>query len=315
MNYYMLSNILTATSGTGNISDMANGVSTISEAISKYGPLVVIMAVFVIIFILMVILVLRSNSKLMNGIIAREKTKDEQQQDIISKFVESSLENFKDQNKNDMVSMVQELQQSIEPLKNVINKLNEEKKEDSKNDYHKDLVGAYIDVNIALKDASRSALNALNCERVAIYIFHNGNTSMHGLPFFKMSCIHEWTTHGSNTLRGKSHMDIPLHLFNDFIEVLWKDGIYKTQDIDKTLETDPSMTEFTEYSHVKALYMVAIKNSDDNLAGFVVSEFENIDTFEDDESRDAFVHSVLHDMAIRVAPIVANKYVYKPKNK
>ena len=96
--------------------------------------------------------------------------------------------------------------------------------------YHKDILKSYIDINMALKDASRNCQDKINCDRLAIYVFHNGNKSFHGLPFFKMSCVHEWNRMRINSLRGKSHMNMPLHLF-DFVADLYKDGFFKNLNI------------------------------------------------------------------------------------
>lgn len=295
-----------------NVGEMTDGVTNIAKAISEYGPLVVLMAVFLVIFLALVVLVLRSNSKMMTQIMNRQRTSDELDQKIINKFVENALATQKTNHDTEVKELVEEIKEAIK-LRDASEEHRDPNTDSSNNDYHKDLVGAYIDVNMAFKDASRSALNALHCDRIAIYVFHNGNKSMHGLPFFKMSCVHEWTTHGSNTLRGKSHTDMPLHLFNDFIENLWKYGVYKTEDVQKSIHEDPSLKEFIAFSNTESLYMVSIKDDEGALSGFVVAEFEQIEHFECDDRRDTQIRHIIDTMIDRVGPIVTHQYIYRRK--
>ena len=305
--------LLTTSSTEKNVStigDVTDSVTDLSEAISNYGVAVVIMAVFFVIFIILIILLLRSNAKMMDQIISNNNTNNQLDQKIINKFVDNALDakGLGSDSTTIIQTLSNELKESIQPLEKRINELNGDNKN---NDYHKDLVGAYIDINMAFKDISRVTLTNLACDRVGIYIFHNGNKSMHGLPFFKMSCIHEWTSYGNSTLRGKSHMDMPLHLFNDFIENLYQSGVYKAENIENAIYLDPSIKEFVAFSNTKALYLVAIKDNENTLTGFVAAEFSEIDTFEHDRDRDEYVRNIIDNMVSKVAPIVGNKYIYR----
>lgn len=313
MNYidYIPKLLFLTSTVTDGIDDSSNAVVSISEAISEYGPLIVIMAVFVVVFILMATLILKNNAKMMNQLMTDKETAEATNQQMIEKFVTAALENHGVSNNNSSVeSLLKDIKASLEDQKK---DEQEEVQPDGCDDYHRDIVGAYIDVNMAFKDASRKTLSILDCQRVGIYVFHNGNNSLHGLPFFKMSCIHEWTNRGCNTLRGKSHTDMPLHLFNDFVEDLYNHGVYKSQDVSKSIKEDPSLEEFIEFSHTKALYLLAIKDADGILVGFVIAEFENVDKFEEDPARDKFIRENLNAMVFNVSPFVASKYVFKRK--
>lgn len=319
--------ITTSTSSGDNIdvsneiNNTINGITNLAQAIKAYGPLIVLMSIFFVIFILLVFMVIWTNKKMMNRMMKREDNSDKTDQAILNKFIENVLEAQSTKDKDDIKTIADEIKESLKPIETALNNINNGNNQlldhhgigDGSDDYHKDLVGAYIDVNMAFKDASREALNALKCDRIGLYVFHNGNSSLHGLPFFKMSCIHEWTTRGGNTLRGKSHVDMPLHLFNDFIENLWKDGYYKSENVDKSIEIDPSMKEFIAFSDTKSLYMVSIKNNEGSLVGFVSAEFDKYDTFEHDKDRNDQIKAILDKMITKVSPIVSTKYVYKKK--
>ena len=244
-----LSTFLTAEMPMPNIDigNTATGVVNISEAISKYGIAIVIMAVFFIIFMILIIIMLYSNTRMINQIIASKSASDQQDQTIISKFIDNALNEKGVSSKEEIVNTLSnELKESLIPITQKLEALSKaaEENPDNKDDYHKDIVGAYIDINMAFKDISRSTLVSLDCDRIAIYVFHNGNQSSHGLPFFKMSCIHEWTHHGINTFRGKSHIDLPLHLFNDFMENLYQTGYYKTEDVTKDMRRKAKAVNF-----------------------------------------------------------------------
>lgn len=299
-----MNSIITTTAYASEADGAVDAVDKMSKAIIEYGPLVVLLSIFFLIFIALIAVVLRSNHKLTTQITNRNNANGKLEEEVIKKFVNGALSELtKDQDIEGAIA------RQLKPLEDAISHMNHE--HDDENDYHRDLVGAYIDVNMAFKDASRTALKDLKCDRVGIYIFHNGNESMLGLPFFKMSCIHEWTSTGTNTLRGKSHSSMPLHLFNDFIEDLWRNGIYKSENVDETIKTDPSIKEFISFSKTKSLYIMAIKNDSDAITGFVVAEFDETDTFEHNEDRNEEINTVLVEMIRKISPIVSNRYVFK----
>lgn len=311
--------------------DVTTLVDSYADMLSKYGPLIGMLAVILFVFVIVIITMLKSHSKLMNQVIKDHDGKEHGlEENILLKLADallnrhkyikekgtSELENKLDKDPNNMtdkelLECVKEMLTSTMEKPAEIAKKKEEAGEDA---YHHDYLGAFIDVNTILKDASREALRELKCSRIAIYVFHNGNKSMFGLPFFKMSCIHEWGITGMNTPRSKAHTDLPLHLFNDFIEDLWRYGYYKAQNVDIAIQKDNSIREFVAYSDTKALYFAAIRDKDGIISGFVVAEFDNVETFESDENRDRFVKLTLDRMAIQVQPIVGSPYVYHPNH-
>ena len=74
--------------------DAKESITGISEALYDYGPIIVITSVFIILFICMALMILRSNAKLMNRVLEREKTTDNLDQSVVSKFVEAALEKY-----------------------------------------------------------------------------------------------------------------------------------------------------------------------------------------------------------------------------
>lgn len=305
----MLSLIATATTtdsteATEGVDSMIGGVTRLSGLMSNYGILIVVISAVLIILFVSILCLLISNSRMISNIMKMSNINNSTVINNLDKFTNSSI------NADNV-----EKKKSVKEFKKNIKPINQGKDLKNKNsfqeDYHKNIVGAYINVSMAFKDASRAVLNKIGCDRVAIYTFHNGNVSMYGLPFFKMSCIHEWTKTGVNTLRGKSHTDLPLHLFSDFIEDLWKNGKYISEDIEKSQAIDHSIKEFIAYSETKALYITAVKNFDDIIVGFIIAEFDHAETFESDQKRHDEIEEAMDDMSLKVSPILGSEYVYK----
>lgn len=307
----MLSLIATATTtdsadATDGVDTMIGGVTRLSGLMSNHGILIVVISAILIILFVSILCLLISNSRMISNIMKMNDINNSTVIDSLDKFTNSST----NANNVEMKKTVEEFKKSIKSI-NQTNIKDLKTKNNSQEDYHKNIVGAYINVSMAFKDASRAALNKIGCDRIAIYTFHNGNVSMYGLPFFKMSCIHEWTKTGVNTLRGKSHIDLPLHLFTDFIEDLWKNGEYMSEDIEKSQVIDHSIKEFIAYSETRSLYITAVKNFDDIIVGFIIAEFGNVETFETDQKRHDEIKEAMDEMSLKVSPILGSEYVYK----
>lgn len=306
-----MNSLFTTVAYASEAEDAANAVDQIAKSIDTYGPLIVLSAIFFFLFMVLVIAMIYINHKMIKRISDTNTKQTTTEEGLLKKFVDAALSELTSDD-----DITEAISDKIKPLENAIKDLQKDAKHDKKDnnddDYHKDLVGAYIDVNMTFKDASRIALKNLNCDRIGIYVFHNGNESMLGLPFFKMTCVHEWTPSGSNTLRGKSHCNMPLHLFNDFIEDLWNYGFYRSENIEKTALIDPSIKEFVSFSKTQALYIMAVKDSNnDAITGFVVAEFNQPDTFEHDDTRNNKIKETLSNMIAIVSPILSNRYKYK----
>ena len=234
-----------------NLDDVISQVEGISKSIMEYGAFTVILAVFLVLFIAIILaLILQSQ-----------------------KQVKQMMKNSEKQSQN-MNNLSNELLEAV---------LGRDKKKEDK----KDLVKKYIDCGIVFRDSCKTVQQRLEADRVAIYVFHNGNKSLHGLPFFKMSCVGEWVTYGKNVYsRGKSHTELPLHLFSSVIETLYNTGEFTTigsSKLDKL--TIEEMNMFFGNSKVDQIFVRGIYDEVDNLAGFTICEFAAHDLPSLDEIR------------------------------
>ena len=175
--------------------------------------------------------------------------------------------------------------------------------------YNKDLVGTFIDHTTTFREASRTLINNLRCSRVAIYLFHNGNKTLYGFPFIKMSCVFEITNKGTMTVRSKTHVNLPLHLFHDFIDSLYNNEEF-AGNLDDVEIHDNSIREFLSYSDSKSLFMKAIKKKDGSLAGFTVCEFVRPVNYADQEIYNNIKYAV-RDMNTAIRYIVTDENISK----
>ena len=217
--------------------DVINGIGELSGTISDFGPTIVIIAVFIVIFIAMFVTMILMNKKQLSTIAESYKTQSEA---LIS------------QNKTMMENI-----------------LNEKKAE------NKELVNNYIESHIVFKNASKIALDKMHADRVGIYVFHNGNSSAHGFPFFKMSCVGEWL-HRSYDLncRIHDHVNMPLYAFSGIIEKLYNKGYFENlTDLNSEVA---ELNMFTGTMEHERIYMLALHDDYDNLAGFSMVKFKHL---------------------------------------
>lgn len=274
-------------------SEASTFIEKLASMISEYGPLIVIMAVFLFVFVAAVLAIMHMNNKMIISAINERNTminsitgQNDKLVDCIAHRDDKDTESTHEEEAQDKEAPI--------IIKNSADK--------------RDLIGTYIDINIILKDASRNALEDLDCERIAIYVFHNGNKSIHGLPFFKMSCVHEWCKTGSRamktkTIRGISHVDMPLYTFSSIVEDIYEHGKYVVEDVNNLCKRDEHLQTFLAYSDAKSVYAVAIVDDDGNVAGFILAEFSEKKNFKECGKE---VEDILETMNECIRPVILN---------
>ena len=316
-----------ASTVTSGVSDIANSSSTIADSITKngiYPTLIAILICVVIVLTIFLAYTMLTNKKKLQEEVDKGRTSDRDMlNDLVGQLLQSYLsqhpsivsntqaqqpQSQQSQSNNNNQNNTNATSQNNQPASNV--------QQQTTSDYHSDIVGAYIKVSLELKDICRTVDLKLGCSRVAIYVFHNGNSSLYGLPFFKMSCISEYYSQTDiHQTRGKNHVDLPLHLFDDIVESLYNHDVYVSENVEDKAKFDSCIEEFVRYSNAKALAAKGIKNDEGSLAGFIVAEFPNIDTFESDKERYNTVTSVLTEASGSAKVLIANKYVYEKTSK
>lgn len=265
-----------------NQEQMTQSVKGIAEIIHEYGPYITILSVFIVIFIIIVFFMISFSNKVIKASLEEKLNLLNSQSKQNERLIDYITDDDKDNDKNEL----------------------EEKKD------KRDLVGTYIDINLILKDAVRTASNELGAERIAIYVFHNGNKSIHGLPFFKISCINEWSKNGSVAMKTKAyrsitHHSMPLYIISEIVEDIYEYGEFYESDIKSKRINEDYLQAYLEYSDIDSMYALVIKDSNDNIAGFVVAEFKENKNFYDENIRKS-VQIVLERTSNTVKPVVLN---------
>lgn len=127
-------------------------VYDLAEAMNKFGPAIIVLAVFILIFLAVMLLFIRSYSN----------------------STKSSQDTFS--------QMMQQQQQVFSYL--LKEKDNEEAKPVAAYD-EKKIVEIFCRLNIHLKSECKKFLDKTECDRIGVYVFHNGTVASHGLPFLK----------------------------------------------------------------------------------------------------------------------------------
>ena len=277
----------TSSEVTDNISGAINQVGQTANLLDQYGPTIVILSVFLVLFIGLLIFILRSNHKMNQEMLKSQQAASQANQ----KMMQDMFDTFK--------SLVVKDRNDDED--------NEDDDSDEDKPKKKKIVSAYIDSSLAFKDASRIAIGKIKCDRIAIYLFHNGNHTPYGYPFAKMSCVHEWTLRGSNTVRGVNHVNIPLYAFSTIVESLVKDGEFVVGNIYEhgIISADEQVFQFISGSTIRALFALGIKDKDGDLAAFTIAEFKDSQDFSNEEVYNT-VKDALTTMNESIYSIVVN---------
>lgn len=179
----------------------------------------------------------------------------------------------------------------------------------------KDLMTLFGNIHKRLIEDCREALEILNADRTAVYVFHNGSSSIHDLPFFKFSCIAEFIARGSgSTSKMKAHNSIPIDLLNQIIDTLIRDGNFvhfkvnknNNLSMDETLFLNKLLLQGTE----KTCILYSIYDMENRCMGFIFAEFGE-DSFTKEELKEKKVH--LKYLAEKLSPILEFSNYYKKK--
>ena len=164
----------------------------------------------------------------------------------------------------------------------------------------KNLMHIFSKLKEAIKENCVIAMNEVEATRIAIYLFHNGTHSTHGISFFKMSCMCEKVAIGSGIReRIMEHANISVNLFDDMIENLVNYGKYIIINNDETQESSHKM--FISSDKIKYTQLVALYDINNNILGFVAVEI-NRPYSKDDADREK---EVLDELAKQLVPVLS----------
>lgn len=234
---------------------MIKEIGDLALLLEKYGPIIIILSIFLVIFISLFIFMINT----------------------VKKYIETTQ------------SMNAQLVTSL--LNEHFSKDNDINMEESNKSYdEKNIVNIYMKLNKSLKNACESILLKTSSNRTAIYVFHNGAQASHGLPFFKMSCISEKVSRDSKAnIKMAEHSSMPLSLFDNIVSSLYDNNEYR---IIRTQTTDPGDLIFIKHTKLQDCFFVPIFDDDDNMMGFIFNGYNKYDNNKDIEKEKEYLEDL-----------------------
>ena len=154
-------------------------------------------------------------------------------------------------------------------------------------------------INENINGLLHKSRNNLESDRAYLFLFHNGGKALSGLSFQKMSCVNEVVGLGVAPCSEQSQM-IHRGNFSLLNSALKKDGLYFVPDTSIIESTDTFSYCFFKSRHVESAYIVAVKDSNGYIVGFVGVDYcmKNIKV---DENT---IKETLLDLSSRVSSLV-----------
>ena len=164
----------------------------------------------------------------------------------------------------------------------------------------KDLFKTFTNLRNSIKDNFTQTMTTIKADRIAIYLFHNGNESTHGIKFFKMSCICEKVAIGSGVKEQSiDQSNIPINLFDDMISQLIDHGKYIIIRDDNLINSNHRI--FISAKKIKYSQAVAIFDKSNNILGFVLAEMDQ----EYDKNRASKELISIKELIDKIVPILS----------
>lgn len=255
--------------------DFSNQIEHYTQLINTYGASTVIIAVFLLMLFLILLYILKNNQKTNNQLI-------NQQQELVDMLLDSKKSN----NETNIKKVVKE----------------------------PDIVEIFLNINSSIKEILKDISDSINSSRIAIYVFHNGVYSSHGLPFFKTSCICEIIKKNSGVTKNiNNHSGLPLQMFDTSISILYKNGKLSIKDVDddndEKVHDCPVLIGMLKSNNIKSGIGVAIYDHDNNILGVVIAEFTDIK-----DSLDEIENTIITKAPL-LSPILEYSGIYNTTNK
>ncbi len=273
--------VTTTTTVVDNAHQYADDVNRYSELIHTYGASTVIIAVFIVILLAIFAYLLRNNQKTNNQLM-------KQQQMLMDSLITQEESDKKEDEDIKRPTIVKE----------------------------PDIVQVFLDINSNIKEILKDISDDINSSRTAVYVFHNGVYSSHGLPFFKTSCICEVIKKNCGVSKSIDlHSGLPLQMFDNNISYVYKNGKMTILDVnneeDDLVHDAPVLVGMLKNNNIKSATGIAVYDHDNNILGILLVEFVEL---QDPE----FLHKaeeMLIEKASSLSPILEYSRIYNTTTK
>lgn len=137
-----------------------------------------------------------------------------------------------------------------------------------------------VRVNFFLGELLKQIKHMVGADRALIVLYHNGEHSIGGYSFTKMSCIHECISHkitsSGTQLRPiqKDFTNIPISAFSTITKKLFTEGNFTISDMADLKKHDLSTFEEFRRHNVKSARFYPLIDSSGHIFGFTCFEFK-----------------------------------------
>ena len=184
------------------------------------------------------------------------------------KFADSIISN-NDKYKNELNEQNHMLMKQLIQQVSEISSSNANK--DKHNERGKNLMNIFMKLKDAIKENCINTMNEINCSRIAIYLFHNGIRSTHGIDFIKISCICEKVAIGSGIReRMIEHTSLPINLFDEMVSEMTNGGHYIIMNNEETQNSNHKI--FISSEKIQYALLVPFFDMNNNILGFISVE-------------------------------------------
>lgn len=258
-----------------------DGVLDPSQVNSQFAAVIVMVTIFsiAVIILLLVAFNIHKTKKMMESCQVKMKEQNEEY-----------TRNIELQNQKFVLEVVKSLTVQQEKLLAKVSAPHE----------NRNLLNTFMKLRESLIGNCTKTMQSINASRIAIYLFHNGTRSTHGIDFFKMSCICEEIKPGSG-IREKliEHSSVQINLFDTMVDKLITNGRYLIMNDEEQQYSSHRM--FLSTKAVAYAQLVAIFDHSNNILGFVCAEMMH----EYDRENAMKEKTDLEDLIVQIVPVLS----------
>ena len=137
-----------------------------------------------------------------------------------------------------------------------------------------------VKVNFFIGELLKQIKHTVGADRAMVVLYHNGEHSIGGYSFTKMSCIHECISH-KVTSTGKQlkpiqrdFTNIPISAYSTVTKRLFTEGSFTISDMVDLKKHDLSTYEEFRIHNVKSARFYPLVDSSGHIFGFICFEFK-----------------------------------------
>lgn len=137
-----------------------------------------------------------------------------------------------------------------------------------------------VELNFFIKDLLKQTLEQIDASRAMLVMYHNGEHSIGGYSFTKMSCTQECISSKTNS-RGqlissciRDFINIPISAFSLITRSLFDKGMFTLPNISKIKNSNLSTYEELKKHGARSARFFPLRDSKGHIFGFISFEFK-----------------------------------------